>query len=469
MSRIRTIYNVESLYVGPAPSTGFHFVDYHGAFNDSYDDTSTNINLVKSIYRVQNVSYGFNVTYTDILNLGSENTVHRSIINPPTVNLDFSYLQQGIVNELRCGFYSNYTQIYGNVSGSAFYSNNTGVSLLSGFTTRDLVPGNNELHYPQSYRDKRNLFLIIGKEGYDVNPTTYSEIHSGAQNLNVVGFGNAYLTNYSCQAAVGSFPTATMSYLAENMACFASGTGVPIPALDYSTRNPINGKHFNIPNDYQGATAITALKPGDITLNITSLPSYTGMLAISTTGYGGANYSDIYNLGFSYNDIKIQNYSINLPLNRDTISAIGSKLPIDRPLNFPIFVDFSFGAIIGDNQTGSIDRLLNKNDDYNISIQLKNPNNSLNNPNQISIQYDMYRAKFNSITYQNQIGGQKSFNADFRVEMKHNDFRYGFFMSGLLNIEALQTINGNLLKEDGFNLLQEDGSKILVTQISPLF
>lgn len=471
MSRNRVIYQIESLLVGPSPSTGYHFVNYDGAFNNDYTNTSTNFNLVKSIYRVQDFNFGFEQSYTDITHLGKDSTVYRAIVNPGVVNVDFSYLQQGVVNELRCGFYSNYTQIYGNTSGLAFYPNNTGVNLLSGFIVRTLEPGNNEVHYPYNYRDKRNLFAVMEKEGRDVNPTSYAELHNNARNLSVMGFGNCYLTRYNAQASVGSFPTCSMSWVGENMSVYLSGSGVPIPAVDYTTRSGINNKHFNVPADYQGDSAISCIRPGDITLDITCLSKITNMLAIQGTGTSAADYPDIYNLGFSYSDIKIQSYNLDLPLTRENLSSIGHKLPIDRPLVFPIFASLDIEAIVGDSQTGSLSEFMKHNNDYNLKIKLKNPATASNNfPNAVAVQYDLLRSKLEKINYTNQIGGQKSVNMSFRTEIDpYNVGQRGLYISGLLNIEPLGVLYGRILKEDGDFLLQENGDKILAQQISPLF
>ena len=58
-------------------------------------------------------------------------------------------------------------------------------------------------------------------------------------------------------------------------------------------------------------------------------------------------------------------------MNREPLSALGYKLPIDRQITFPVFTDLGFNFIVGDLQTGSVENLTNKNLDYNITIKLK--------------------------------------------------------------------------------------------------
>jgi hypothetical protein len=97
MSRNRTIYNVEALYVGPAPDSGYHFIDYSGNLRNLPQLTSYTVNLVKHIPRVQSVSYNIDLPYTNVLYLGKQGTVKQSHFEPPTINLNFEYLQVGVL------------------------------------------------------------------------------------------------------------------------------------------------------------------------------------------------------------------------------------------------------------------------------------------------------------------------------------------------------------------------------------
>ncbi|MEK6884850.1 MAG: hypothetical protein AABY22_34780, partial [Nanoarchaeota archaeon] len=336
------------------------------------------------------------------------------------------------MNEYNLGFYVNYTIPSGTNSGRAFYEDNFSVCSISGFVTRDLIRGENEIGYPQSYRDKRNLFVLVGAYGKDVNTNTYSFSHPKSNSSYVIGIGNSYITNYQAQAAVGTFPTCSISYLGENYKVYASGSGCLIPALDTKTRSGILNKHFTLPSTYQN-NIVSALRPGDITISIEAQKASTGVLAIQGTGYTGALISDIYDLGFKYSDIKIQSYEISLPLNREPLNSIGYKLPIDRQISFPVYTDLNFNLIPGDLQTGSLENLMNQNIDYNIAIKLKNPVGASQNPAKVAVQYNFRKSKFESISYNSQIGDSETANLNFRTEIDPDDLTKGFFMSGLLN------------------------------------
>ena len=65
MAGNRNIYQVQNLYIGPAPATGYTFVSNLGIFNDDYSNftegiTSNNYNLVFPINRVQTASWSVN-------------------------------------------------------------------------------------------------------------------------------------------------------------------------------------------------------------------------------------------------------------------------------------------------------------------------------------------------------------------------------------------------------------------------
>lgn len=474
MSRNRIAYNSLGLFVGPSPETGYHFLDYSGNLNDDYLNTSSNYNLLFPISRVQDFNYGIKSNRTEIREIGKRGTVARSIINPYSIDFNFSYLQYGIVNELRLGFYANYTQIYGTNSGLAFYPNNTGVFLLSGFVDRNLIRTNNELQWPYTYRDKRNLFLAINTvEGFDLNnQTTYNNIDVNSSGFGVLAFGNCYISSYKTEAAVSSLPKATVSYVAENINFDTSGSGAAIPALNTTTRNLVSGVHYCIPTTFQGSNLTAAIMPGDITLSISSYPSLTGQYVLpqwNNTGQYNITtnpYPAVQDLcGIDLNDVKIQGYSIDMIFNRETLNGLSFKLPVDRQINFPTFANVKIDLIVGANQSGSIANAMNKNDDYNLTIKLKNPSWTTGQyrAGGIAVQHDFLRAKFEDINWRAGIGQNVAASCSFICDLDPQDYSRGYFMSGLLNTDVQSVATNYLLKEDGFYLLQEDGSKIIVS------
>lgn len=449
MSRNRIIYNSQSVFIGPAPSSGFHYIDVSGNLSNTGD-----YNLVRPLNRVQSLDYSFIPEYIEVKELGKRGLVSRPIINHFSTELTFDYLQRGIINELRMGFFSNYVSGDGS---DAFYSNNFSVSLISGFVTRDFVQPTTQPYWPYNYRDKRNIFVVTTAEGVDVYRTEWAETAPEAQSYNVFAFGDCYLNSYQARAAINSFPVASVGYVCENLEVIGSGSGCQIPALSSQSGNLIPNKIFSIPSSFEGNDLVSVLLPGDIRLSFSSTPALTGVSALYGTGYSRSDYNNVYNLGVSFSDIKIQNYDINLDLNRKALNGIGYKIPSDRIVTFPVYANIKIGGIVGDLLTGNIRNLFNQNDDYNLTIRLNNPSTA--SKSGVGVQYDFKRAKFNGISYDGAIGPAEQFNMSFTTEIDPDDLSKGFFMSGLLNIsepgDFLETENS-----PNYLLSKNDNSKI---------
>ena len=239
MARENVIYNCQALYVGPAPETEYNFLNYGGgAPTNDHTDLHTKINRLHSVDRIQSISYEISIPHTDINQLNKRGIVDRPIINPPTVNLNFDYLLCGTKNEARLGLNVNYPLFNFPFDGAPYYSNNSSVSLLSGF----FEPNKNAKtrrwwqDFPEnSYRDCKNIYVAVNPEGNDIDQSYYKEdftqadlyqgIDDNAPNYHVISFGNCYLNSYSTRGAVGTVPGASVSYTAYNVNFDSSGSG----------------------------------------------------------------------------------------------------------------------------------------------------------------------------------------------------------------------------------------------------
>jgi hypothetical protein len=182
----RILYQSEGLYVGPSPSSGFHFGTYAGvpnndstdfvfvkdvgsihsergeawSGNERYEDYlpsspvgavvyqsgvkdrnqsnfTRNENLIKKIDRLQGINYSISIPRMNVSQLGRKGMIARAPISPPVVALSFNYLVNGVRNEHRLGFNVNYPQMYYPFSGEPLYSGNR-FNLLSGMTETEL-------------------------------------------------------------------------------------------------------------------------------------------------------------------------------------------------------------------------------------------------------------------------------------------------------------------------------------------
>jgi alpha-tubulin suppressor-like RCC1 family protein len=339
----------------------------------------------------------------------------------------------------------------------------------------------NDPYWPLTTKDKRNIFLAIGEKELDHNdnyedfnyPDLQNEINVSAdrksQTTRTIGFGNCYLSSYSQSAAVGKFVIADVEYLSENMLFQMSGSGANVPYIDPKKYETNTGIKFNIPAEVDQRNPISALQPGDILIDINS------------TGYG-----------LDLSDVKVQGYEFNFQFDRESFDAIGYKLPIDRQINLPLFINLKIDFIVGDQEHADFAELIRDDEEYNVQIKCKNscnydPNYSWYPANQSSdfekrfeyvLNYQFFNLKFENISYTSQIGGRKVASLIFTTEVDVEDYNKGLQMSGILGIEKVEDFilieSGNLpalpgaVVEDGIYMLQEDNN-LLVSNLQVLY
>jgi len=457
MPRFRIPYSAEALFVGPSPATGYNFLDYNSNLNNNYTSGVNNINLITHLNRVQNVSFDIITPKTDVKSFGKYGSVRSYAAETPTVSLNFEYLQVGVRNEDKIGLYVNFPkQTYQGLSDPVF-PDNYNVFLLSGFYTSSTNRSNRAYNWPFDYRDSRNFFLSVAKnEGQDYNART-----SGAnvQDSNVFAFGNCYLNSYKARGAVGDFPRVSCSYTAENCVMYTSGSGISSPAVDPQTFSQYSSVKCVLPNGYDSGI-VSALLPGDISINVTSFPIITGVSALKGTGNAMTANQSIYNLGISYTGIEIENYDLTLEMPRRAVKSLTHILPINRKMIFPVKCNLNLQIVVHDYVSGSVENIFKSEENYDVSVIIVNPYSA--SLQGTAIRYDLKKAVLNSLSYQTSIGANKILNLAFSTELSPDDFSRGLFISGLYNSNQLLSSIGGLQQENSFYILQEDGNRILI-------
>jgi hypothetical protein len=175
MARTRVIYQSEALF----------FDD--GTLVPTATYPSGNI---RQLHRVQSANYGFTVNRQDVNQFGNLARIDQISIEAPTVNLDFSYYLTTGNNETALGF----------SVGTA----NTTNSFISG-----LIDGNVNVNNI-GIISGRNFHILTVAEGNDAN-NSLPAIYSGSTNIRTISIGNAQITNYSVEAAVGGIPTVSVT------------------------------------------------------------------------------------------------------------------------------------------------------------------------------------------------------------------------------------------------------------------
>ena len=398
----RKIYSQIGLFSGPAPSSGYHFVDFSGnSTNSIYSISGTTLgysyNAIKPFNRIIDAGYGFSEARIDVKQLGDYGTVSRPTISNTPVSLQFSYYSMGLYNESLMGF---------------SISSGQNITPISGFLDRTYSTG--------IYKDTRNLF--IATNDYDDELKTAQSITQSLNgtsstvlknNVNIFSFGDCFLDSYKYSAAVGSIPQVSVSYICNNIMYQYGGSGNISPSVNPKTFSLNTGIIYNIPNLYTGIQA-SAILPGDITLNIS--PSQSS--------------GPLQNSFFDFSDIKIQAFQIDLNLNREPLVNLGYRLPMDRIINFPTYTNLSFSAIAGDSYTGSFIDFINADAEYNVYINL---NYSKNQPfSGTAISFSFLGCKFNSIKVSDGISSNRSLEVSLTSELNPNINTKGFFISGQL-------------------------------------
>ncbi len=263
MSKNVVVYNQIGTFVGPCPSSGYHFLTTDGVpTNDENPDTASN--LVFPLTRVFQASYGFTESRVDVKGLGYYGTIARPIINHD-INLNLTYYQMGLINEARLGFVVNHTA--DNTStGIPIYDHR--VVPISGFLDRkyESSPEMN-LGWPLTTRDARNLFIATSQTPLDLNNRTGSPAFQ--TDIDVFAFGDCYLTNYKTNGAVRQIPQVSVDFVCNNIQFYNYSSGKNIPAVNPKNFTLVPDKFFSLPNNFEGSGLPTVLIPKDLSVDIT--------------------------------------------------------------------------------------------------------------------------------------------------------------------------------------------------------
>tara|TARA_B110001454_G_scaffold217552_1_gene243154 strand:+ start:586 stop:1923 length:1338 start_codon:yes stop_codon:yes gene_type:complete len=438
MPRVRILSQSQGVFVGPAPSTGFHFLN---KFGDPTGDADA-INLVKQINGVTQLDYRININRTDIDELGRRETVKRAIITHPDVDVNFTYYTSDLKNEIRMGFSPNFHT--GMSYTDSVWDNNTGVFALSGFLSRESYPaysgvsgdptnGDDAGHigfnsnWPYADRDKRNIFVGIAPEGADLKDIPnreYDEMHC-------IAFGDCHLSQYETQFAINEQIKTSVSYKCDNVMFNMSGSGLS-PAMATKTFTPVNDNIFIVPKlkgELSGVhTSGTAqpLRAADINLRITA------------TGYGPES-KDIKDVGVNFRDLSIQSAAVAIEINRKKWMGLGHKLPVDRPVHYPIRVKATFNALVGEQQSGNLYNFITKDYPYDLIFECRPPSINCSGYDQkdVMLRYDVLSANLDSLSFSNTVNEGMKVELAFTADVADRAFRQGIFMSGMVFASGL--------------------------------
>ena len=303
MSRNRVIYQSEAVFAAPITSTPL---------------TVTG----NSLRRVQSCNYNFSIQRQDINQFGELAAIDRLIIQEPTVSVDMSYYFEPTgFNEGHLGLRTNAV---------------TGVSSIADHMLDYIIASGADY-------DQKNIFILTSDAGIDANDTGAMAIPANYDGI--IGIGNAFLTSWSLEAAVGGIPTVTCALEGQNIV-FTGNITTPVAPNPSIINGADPGTAITLPSGaglFDATAEVAAIRPGDVTLFL-----------------GTTDTDDKPMVGLSEADLKIQSASVSLTINREPIRKLGNTFAFAREITFPINCTMSVNAIVGGLANSRLFSLVNR-------------------------------------------------------------------------------------------------------------
>jgi hypothetical protein len=360
MARNRVIYQSEALYV-------------------SENAGSTGEAKHEQLTRVQSANYNFTINRQDVNEFGQLARIDSIVMDAPTVGLDFTYYPTDGFNEAALGF----------ATGST-------VQFASG-------------HLIQN--SGKNFYITTVAEGSDAVGVSGNNVAS------VIGLGNAFLTDYTLDLSVGSLPTVSVSMECANInsnTALGSGsggqiTGVSLPSVDITDGDVISGNAVLPVAVASGESDITALRPGDITIDIAALDDFT------LSDISGSDTEE---------SIHIQSASLSIPLGRSPIQRLGTRFAYARTVDFPVNATLSVSAIVNELTAQNLSTIIDSGDTDTITLTLKNTDGAS------ALVYTLKGCKVDSESFSSSIGSNKTVDLTFSTQIGgNNDTSNGVFLT----------------------------------------
>jgi hypothetical protein len=347
---------------------------------------------VEQLKRVQSANYSFTINRQDINQFGHLGRLESVVLEAPTVNLDFSYYLTDGHNERLLGFSTN-----------GLFQN------LSGIMTRTQNDFGN------------NYFILTVPEGRDavIGDTLVEDTDKS-----VIGIGNAYITDYSIEASVGAFPTASVTVEAMNIKSDIGTVGKSTPAIDPQDGSLNCERCFYLPPSITGLGQ-SVLKPGDITVDLRDSSLISRQISGESLGYGPEDAGSAH----------IQSFTLSTPMGRTDLQRIGSTYAYAKEVDFPVTATLTVNALVADLKSGNLVNLL-CGKHYDMSIKMQPPKcvECDPNDNKPAITIDFRKALLDSESFSSSIGDNKTVDLTFSTQIGGPEEKgVGVFFSGWEN------------------------------------
>ena len=357
MARNRVIYQSEALFVNQDAGL---------------------VNGFNQLERVQSANYSFTINRQDVNQYGQLGKLDSIQLDAPTVNADLSYYLTDGFTERALGF---------------FVATGSQSSTTAGFISGHLADGSG-----------RNIVILTTPEGTDADLPPRA---SASAVNSTIGIGNAYLSDYSVEMAVGSLPTVSVSFDALNINSDDDAGSIASPAI-HPTDGTSVGHNLSLPNATTGSGSISALRPGNITVGISNFESES--LADIGTDKEGAH---------------IQSASLSIPMSRSTLERLGSRSAYARSVDFPVVATLSVSAILNEVTAQNLADIVDDEVEKDVTLTLKD------DAGDVAVLYTLKGCSFDSESISSSIGSNKTVDLTFSTSVGGPaDTGHGVFMSG---------------------------------------
>tara|TARA_B100000945_G_C20389411_1_gene601444 strand:- start:56 stop:1282 length:1227 start_codon:yes stop_codon:yes gene_type:complete len=391
MARKRVIYQSESLFCA---ATGAYT---NGSGNASVSGNAGDPGAPGSgiqLHRVQSINYGFDIPRQDVNEFGRLARIDQVILESPTVSLDFTYYAETGFNERTIGMTLE------NPTSGATPAANATISSISG-----ILNGKTDI---------KSYFIRTVTEGKD-EQNAYTE--GNEDQASIIAIGNASITSYTFEAAVGSFPTVSVSAEGLNMTVLAkpkkadgSGTGTALTAATVNQETGSNLDEAFVLEDSVSAmtggadlngntltsTLPSALRPGDLVFSHKIADGDTDLLR-----------------GWDVDQLKIQSVSVSVDLGREDLLKLGSKFAFSKEVVYPVTASMTIEASCSDMKGFDVADLVNDDSNtYTAGFYVKRPGLAKQ-----AIGYRLVGAKLDSEALSSSIGDNKTVTFNFTAQV----------------------------------------------------
>ena len=281
--------------------------------------------------RVQSANYSFTINRQDVNQFGHLGRLDAVVLEAPTVSLDYSYYLTDGFNERTLGF----------VTDGRFQS-------LSGQMGRSQNEFGN------------NYFILTVPEGRDA--VLGDQLVQDNQK-SVIGVGNGYITDYSIEASVGSFPTASVTVEGLNIKSDIGTSFKEIPAVSPKDGTRFCDTCFFLPPAITGQGQ-SVLKPGDITIDLKDSALISKQISGTTQGY-----QEVDDLGSAH----VQSFTLSTPMGRTDLQRLGNTYSYAKEIDFPVTATLTVNALVSDLKQGNLVDLLCTDKKYDLQMKLQLP------------------------------------------------------------------------------------------------